>query len=181
MKPLLAIAFLLAAVAACDDSTGELGGPGAACGGRSGVTCTADQYCDFGGNRCGADDVSGVCKPRPDSCPPLLVPERTCGCDQIVYSSACEANLAGTDLNASGNCALDPGAFACGFRQCKKSNQYCQRSVSDVGGEPDTYTCLVLPAACGGTASCSCLPSQSCGGQCAGDSAGGLTLTCPGG
>jgi len=184
MKPLLAIplAFALAFAAACSDGGGDdTGVTGDACGGRTGVTCAAGEYCDFTSNRCGTDDATGVCRPRPTSCPALLVPERTCGCDQQVYGSPCEAMLSGTDLNAGATCPLETGAFACGFRQCKKAGEYCQREASDIAGTPDDYKCNGVPLSCGGTASCSCLSGQACGAQCSGDAASGVTLICPGG
>jgi len=172
--------MLVALVAACDGAD-EVVGPGGACGGRGGGTCGADQYCDFGNNRCGADDVTGVCRPRPASCPLLLVPERTCGCDQRVHSSPCDANLAGTDWNQGATCPLDPGTFACGYRQCMRMNEFCERTVSDVGSSPDDFTCKGLPQSCGGSPSCACLTAQPCGAMCSGDAGAGLMLTCPGG
>ena len=181
MRHLLAIVIAIASTgaAACDDAPGTAG-LGEPCGGRGGAACGPDQYCDFGRNRCGADDMPGRCAARPATCPALLVPERTCACDGKVYSSACEAQLAGADLDQSGTCPLDPGAFACGYRQCKRTNQYCQRAVSDIGDEGDAFACLGLPAGCGTTPSCSCLAGQTCADRCTGD-ANGLTLTCPGG
>jgi hypothetical protein len=182
MKPLLAFAItILVALAAACDGGDETVGPGAACGGRGGAMCGADQYCDFTTNLCGTNDVTGVCRPRPASCPQLLVAEPTCGCDQRVYSSPCDANLAGTDLNQAGTCPLGTGAFACGYRQCNRTTEYCEHDVSDVGGLPDDFECRGLPSACGGAPSCGCLAGQTCAAQCAGSGASGLTLTCPGG
>jgi hypothetical protein len=181
MKPALAIPILLALVAACADDSPGVVPPGGECGGRAGGTCPGDQYCDFTVDRCGTDDVTGVCRPRPASCPPLLVAERTCGCDLKVYSSPCDVMLAGTDLNAAGTCPLDAGAFACGFRQCNRTTQYCERDASDIGGTPDNFGCNGLPSACGTAPSCSCLAGQTCAAQCTGTASSGLTLTCPGG
>lgn len=180
MKPLLAIAILLAVIAACggEDTAGADAAPDGACGGRNGVACPADQYCDFANNRCGEDDAGGRCMPRPASCPALLVPEPTCGCDLRVYSSACDATLAGADLNESGRCELAAGAFVCGYRQCSQMNEYCRRDGSDVAGEPDGFSCRGLP---GGCRECACLSGEPCGDQCSGDGADGLTLTCRGG
>lgn len=184
MKLLLAIAAAGCALAAalgvgCGGTEGAL--PGAACGGRAGGACRGDEYCDFGNNRCGADDVPGVCRPRPTSCPVLLLPERTCGCDGVVHPSLCDANLAGADVNAAGTCPLEAGTFACGFRQCNRGGQYCQRTASDVADLPDEYACLGLPASCGSAASCACLAGEPCGASCTGSAAEGLALSCPGG
>ncbi len=184
MKLLLAIAISLACVAACDGSSSAApdgGGAGAACGGRAGATCAADHYCDFGNNRCGTDDAPGRCVPRPTFCPTLLVPEPTCGCDGRVYSSPCDATFGGADLDQSGACPLGQDTFVCGYRQCKLRNQICQRDTSDVGGEPDAFSCRGLPASCGPSPTCACLAGEPCGNQCTGDAASGFTLTCPGG
>jgi hypothetical protein len=184
---LLVAAGLAAALAACGDPAAAGDGgidsvEGTACGGRDGIKCQPDEYCDFPRNTCGATDETGRCMPRPkDACPPPLVPERTCGCDGVVYASACDATFAGTDLDGSGACRLDPGAFACGYRQCRLGNQYCVRSTSDVVSLPDDYTCGALPAACPSPPTCACLAGQPCGSRCAGTGATGLTLTCPGG
>jgi hypothetical protein len=180
----LLLATVLAALGAvslpaCDDDVGPDIGPGGACGGRAGGTCAADQYCDFGNNLCGADDTTGRCMPRPASCPALLVPERTCGCDGRVYSSACEVTLAGADLSQAGACPLDPGAFACGYRQCSRTTEYCLASPSDVPDDaPDSFACRGLPPGCGSSPSCACLSGQTCGNRCTGDAAAGFTLSC---
>ena len=188
MKLLLAVATLaaLAALGAAGcggesvssgDDADMGGGP---CGGRSGAKCSASQYCDYGNNRCGADDTTGVCRPRPDSCPTLLIPERTCGCDGVVYPSLCDVMLAGSDLNGAGTCQVDPGAFVCGYRQCTRATQYCERTASAFAQLPDDFACRGLPSGCGGTPSCACLAGQPCGDRCAGDAAAGVTLTCAG-
>ena len=175
---LLAIGLALT-LAACGDDPAEVG-LGAACGGRTSATCGPDLYCDFPGNTCGAADEPGRCMPRPASCPTLFVPELTCGCDRRVYPSACDAALAGTDLNQGAACPLGRGSFACGYRQCSLVNQYCRRDPSDVAGTPDGFSCPGLPS-CPGGASCACLAGDPCGARCEGDAAAGLTLTCPGG
>jgi hypothetical protein len=181
MKLYLAIlAAQLALLGACSGDS-SLAPPGGTCGGRSGAVCPADEFCDFGNNRCGGDDKEGQCKPRPEQCPRLLVPELTCGCDGTVYSSACDATLAGTDLNEAGSCQVEASSFACGYRQCRKSNEACTRTNSDVGGEPDSFSCRGLPASCGGTPSCGCASGLPCGDRCTGDAGSGLTLTCLGG
>jgi hypothetical protein len=98
-----------------------------------------------------------------------------------VYSSPCLASLSGIDLNEGGTCPVEAGSFSCGYRQCTRSNQLCQRSRSDVGGEPDSFTCRGLPGGCGASPSCACLAGEPCGAACSGDATAGLTLTCPGG
>lgn len=156
------------------------GGSGRLCGGFGGGVCAATEFCDFGRNTCGASDEAGTCRPRPTACTDEVAP--VCGCDQLVHSNACDANAVGADVNAVGGCPVPSGGFACGFRLCVTANEYCQRGVSDIGGEPDTFTCKPLPGACGvGGASCTCLAGEPCGSFCAGSAASGVTLTCPGG
>lgn len=182
MKILLTLSLLLSCLVACSDDN-SVAEPGGACGGLVGAECGANEYCDRPRNTCGVTDEPGTCKPRPDACPRLLVAEPTCGCDGVVYGSACEANEAGTDLNASGSCAVAAGSFKCGYRQCALNNQYCRFSPSDVESSPADYDCGPLPACPGGTATCDCLESEgvTCSESCTGDAASGLSLTCQAG
>jgi hypothetical protein len=148
------------------------------CGGFAGASCAAGEFCDFGRNSCGATDEQGTCRARPSGCDDLFAP--VCGCDNLVHSNECDAQAAGVDVNASGSCPVPAGQFACGFRTCQTTSEYCQRGVSDVGNEPDTFTCKPLPGSCG-TPNCSCVVAEPCGSFCTNGSAGGLIVTCPGG
>ncbi len=76
-----------------------------ACGGFPGTQCKdrENTYCDFEENSCGGNDATGVCKPRPDLCQPVVM--EVCGCDGETHANECEANLAGTDLASEGACA----------------------------------------------------------------------------
>lgn len=179
MKILLTLSLLLSCLVACSDDD-VVAPPGGACGGFSGAECGANEYCDYPQNTCGVTDETGVCKPRPDACPLLFVAEPTCGCDGVVYGSACDATEAGTDLNAAGGCAVTAGSFKCGYRQCSLNNQYCQSSPSDVTSVPGTFACNALPACPAGT-TCDCLEGQACGETCSGEASTGLTLTCQAG
>ena len=67
------------------------------CGGLRGATCEADEFCDFPNDRCGAADVTGVCRPRPDVCTEEYDP--ACGCDDQRYSNVCMAHRAGVDVS----------------------------------------------------------------------------------
>ncbi|HEY5934964.1 MAG TPA: hypothetical protein VIU61_10025 [Kofleriaceae bacterium] len=179
--------LVLGILAACggggsspNDGGGD-GGSGKQCGGFANVQCSATEYCDFPRNTCGAADEPGVCKPRPTACPDTLVAEPTCACDGQVHGNECDANAAGSDVDASGSCTVPGGSFACGYRQCTIQQQYCERQTSDVGSEPDDFSCEALPACPSQFPTCSCLASVPCGDLCTGDGQTGLTVTCPGG
>ncbi len=65
--------------------------------------CGSGQYCEFSiYNVCGSSGP-GICQPSPSGCPPTYGQE-VCGCDGQTYSSACEAQHAGTDVASSGAC-----------------------------------------------------------------------------
>ncbi len=158
--------------------TGGTGG-GTVCGGLAGIPCGADEYCDYQDDRCGADDGTGVCTPKPQGCPDIYMP--VCACDGTVAGNACDANSQGQDISVLGGCTAPDGMFACGAGFCDKATSYCQRTTSDVGGYPDSFTCAPLPDACaGGAPTCACLAAEPCGNMCV-EADGGLTLTCPGG
>jgi len=76
------------------------------CGGWLGPTCRSDEFCDFAADGCDWADASGVCRPRPASCPPGGTPQ--CGCDGMDYPSVCEAQRAGVDSAGAGGCIV-PG------------------------------------------------------------------------
>ena len=82
------------------------------------------------------------------------------------------------------NGCQDPpgGMFACGAGYCMLGFGYCQLSVSDIGGEPDSYSCVALPEACGEVPDCECLSEEPCFDfGCEATTDGGLLITCPGG
>lgn len=162
---------------------GAGGGSGVACGGFAGVLCVETEYCDYPDDICGAADGQGVCKIRPQACPEFYSP--TCACNGMVYGNDCEAAAAGFDVSTLGGCMPpEPTQFNCGKGFCDAATQYCQRTLSDVGGTPDSYTCVNAPAACaGGKPSCACI-GDPCGspipGICA-PSGAGFQVTCGGG
>lgn len=165
-------------------AAGSGGGSGAACGGIGGLPCAADEYCDFADDSCGAFDGGGTCKKRPNGCPDLYSP--VCGCDGQVHANPCDTNAAGTDLSALGGCPPPQGWIACGTGFCEATMQYCQRATSDIGGEPDSYSCRMLPQGCNGVGTCACVANEPCGNiMCevvaGGGNTSGVMVTCPGG
>ena len=165
-----------------DCGPGGAGGVSSICGGEQGLTCASDAWCDYGNDLCGNGDNTGVCTTKPLDCS-VDESDPTCACDGTVYQSECLANLAGYDVANSGGCPAPGGTFNCGKTFCTTGDQYCVRSVSDVGGTPDDYSCQALPAGCvmSTPPSCDCLLSEPCGDLCEVTAPGGLQLTCPGG
>lgn len=176
---------------ACDTTTGTgaggvggMGGTGgtggATCGGIAGLPCAADEFCDFPDDQCGGDDGTGVCTKRPITCPDSFAP--TCGCDGQVYSNSCDAQSVGADLSNLGGCMAPAGMFGCGAHFCTLGMDYCEKTLTDVGGTPSSFVCKVLPTGCTGSADCACLVSSvNCGSTCQTTSDGGSMVVCPGG
>jgi hypothetical protein len=78
------------------------------CGGWSGDTCAADEFCDFeDGTYCDFADGSGVCAPIPESCDGEPI-SPVCGCNGETYDNACLAHMADTDVQLTGACGSRP-------------------------------------------------------------------------
>jgi hypothetical protein len=174
---------VLIALPACEHGKGggivTRDGGGSVCGGLGGDGCAADEWCDFSRDDCGASDGTGICRPRPVACDDSFDP--VCGCDGVVHSNPCDGQAVGADISVIGGCPVELGFFACGSRQCNLDTQYCQRTGSDIGGEPDGFACMEQPGTCGALATCACLANEPCGTECSGDDATGLTVICFGG
>lgn len=156
-----------------DDDAGDM-----SCGGLGGGTCAANEFCDYPDDICGADDGTGVCRPRPEGCPDVEMP--VCGCDGSSFGNSCEANSSGNDVNRLGGCPAPPETFACGFRFCP-TFQYCRVIIDDTG-MPPAYECADFPDPCdGGGRDCTCVAGEACGDMCEMDGDGNVTVTCPGG
>jgi len=68
-----------------------------------GPDCAEDEYCDFELDAiCGANDRTGVCRPRPTECPSGGSP--VCGCNDQTFPSACEAHRFGVAVQGHGAC-----------------------------------------------------------------------------
>ncbi|MBX3158390.1 MAG: hypothetical protein KF773_20640 [Deltaproteobacteria bacterium] len=170
----------VALVTGCSEH-GSGGGGGDAAGALfcEGVRCAADEFCDFSRNGCGNLNADvGRCAKRPTTCDNNLEP--VCGCDGKIHGNACDANASGTDVSAAGGCEVPAGRFECGFRQCTLVDEYCQRSFSDVGLEPDGFACLPFPR-CPAQQDCMCLLGEPCGSFCTPRMDRGFELQCPGG
>lgn len=152
------------------------------CGGGSlcldAFACDVGAWCDFPDNLCGAGQP-GTCRGVPQGCNDLFRP--TCRCDGVIAANPCEGQSAGFDASENGACVPPLDTFACGDTFCGVGAAYCQRGVSDVGGEPDSYACVPAPNACTAGIDCACLAMEPCGFSCSDAGGGEVTLTCPGG
>jgi hypothetical protein len=137
----------------CRDAAGECVDPDAprevACGGFLGETCGEGEYCHFEPSAtCGWADATGVCRPRPEICPAVVLP--VCGCDGRTYNNACEANGAGTSVLSDGPCEPEPGQ-ACGSRGLEPCPEgtFCRFAPEAACGATDRPgTCEPTPEAC---------------------------------
>jgi len=80
---------------------GTSGTSGRVCGGLAGLTCDADEWCDYDDN-CGDGDMQGVCTPKPGACTKDC--PGVCGCNGMRYCNACEAQQAGIDVSPTVSC-----------------------------------------------------------------------------
>lgn len=99
------------------------------CGGLLGLVCATDEFCDFEPNDCGAADMLGTCRKRPEAC--LADCPGVCGCDGRFYCNACTAQSVGVDSSSDTSCMrADAGARGDGGQNapCQDDNQ-CQAGL----------------------------------------------------
>jgi hypothetical protein len=123
--------------------TGECSG-GGVCGGSSGTTCDAGQFCKLADGACSAD-AEGVCTDVPLICGPEFAP--VCGCDGTTFSNACFADAAGVAVASTGACA--PGA-ACSDNSGCATGSFCRSLLGDCA-EVLQGECTIIPATCPAT------------------------------
>jgi hypothetical protein len=132
------------------------------CGGFVGAACPPSHYCDFEEtDPCGGGDGTGVCRPRPDICPPVIA--EVCGCDGRDYRSPCDAHAAGVDVAREGPCPRPctpddaTGVGACrlllGYRWDGRTcaplvGCECRGADCSVVLDRSEETCLAAHAAC---------------------------------
>jgi hypothetical protein len=114
-----------------------------ACGGTSGATCAAGEFCEKPDGACAAD-AAGVCKPTPGTCPPTLAP--VCGCDGTTYSNACFAQAAGVPVNTTGPCATGTACGGTGAVTCA-TGQFCLPPVGTCTAGA-AGLCVPIPQIC---------------------------------
>lgn len=146
------------------------------------LECTAEQWCDYSDNVCGAkgSDGSTSCEPLPEGCGDIYAP--VCGCDGQVHGNDCDANSIGVDVDAEGDCETPSGYFRCGYRFCSLEFEFCQIQYSDIVGYGHSYACVSPAQECPGGITCDCLGEELCFEfGCEETPDGGIEIGCPGG
>lgn len=166
------------ATSTTDTSTTGTGDPGTECGD---FFCEQMEYCDWPTNDCGNPGADPpTCLPNPEGCPGVES-DPVCGCDGVVYPDECTASISGVDVDEANGCTAPGEFFPCGFKFCDPATSYCQVSTSDIGGFPNSFSCLPLPAGCAEAPGCDCLADEPCTRFSCTDRGGGSTVVCPGG
>ena len=174
------LALVALVLVGCEGGTSErpdaAAEPSPTCGSE---ICAADEHCNFFLDNCGNGNIIGGCVEKPTTCTDTVAP--VCGCDGQLHTNRCQASALGVDLDAEGNCPLEPGTFKCGFIQCDLATEYCQVMPSFDFPDADSFACMALPA-CSGTVDCACMLNANvpCSAFCTGDATVGLSVRCNG-
>jgi len=114
------------------------------CGGFTGVTCDAGEFCKFPEGVCSdAADHPGVCTPIPTVCPDVRAP--VCGCDGATYGNECEAAAAGVSIDHPGPCREVCGGIG-GF-PCDKG-EFCKFPPGTCNITDNQGLCTPIPTGC---------------------------------
>ena len=126
------------------DSLGECDSN--ACGGEAGVTCPTGEVCRKDLGDCSAN-AEGTCVEVPPTCPETSTP--VCGCDEVTYTNACAADVAGVAILHDGECICGGSPAACGGTtgiSCG-SGQFC--AIADgICSADEEGVCAPIPGTC---------------------------------
>ena len=140
--------------------------------------CAEGLVCEYAANACATPSASGTCVVA-EGCD-AGVPY--CGCDQIVYPTACAAREAGVGVTDAAHCSVS--TFACGDKTCAAFVELCSKYV-EPPDDLEEYECVAVDASrcIGGIAGCECLgfPAGHVGGQtCSVSAEGHVTIVTQG-
>ena len=99
--------------------------------------CIDGYYCRKDVGNC-HEDAAGKCVLKPQSCADVWDP--VCGCDNNTYANACEASVAGVNVNHEGEC--EP-AYCFGDEMCGP-DEYCLFHPCEI----ETGICETKPTIC---------------------------------
>lgn len=117
------------------DSTGAACDAEVTC--SSNADCQDDEYCDK--ETCGA--VSGTCTAVPLTCKVPIIDSEVCGCDGVVYPSACYAHRGRVSTEDIGECT---SSTVCTVNlDCGGKSKYCLHEACAAKG-----TCATHPMSC---------------------------------
>ena len=116
------------------------------------VHCVDGAFCDLGADQIPACTTLGVCVAIPEACDDDSGP--VCGCDGVLYESACAAAMAGVGTSGAVGCAPPAGTFACGHDFCERLTEYCEYVIPH--GQSAAWRCLPLQCS-EGASGCACI------------------------